>query len=549
MQPPGLQERGPAQPRPDAWASELPEASGQEEGDAVDLAFPGLVAALGPGKEDTICVCFSGAGFRLVSGGMDEQACVWDPFQDQALALEKVHTDTIVALAMGRRLGPLDAATTAAELRAGSAEATEAAEGADAVPGPASPTSDPLNGILHRQPALIYTAGLDGQICALNTYNYTLTACASVGSPIEWMDLHGAADYVLVGTSDGVAYLYDFSKAAKEAADKAGEAVRASLQANGGVNPPPEPQGPSEATMVSAYCGHDGTVSAGLFTHTHKYVATGCTDGTVRLFRALGGECVGKVELHSEVSSMALVPPDPQDRKRRNGTILVGLESGELSALTVSGEKLLQVGRYQHHQKRIEKILICQHRYVVLGSLDGTLSILDARSNYGVRSVVDLGEPITALCYANWGSEPREDGTDAPGPTSQGAFGKVVSLPVLLAGTSAGSVYAIRLLDGRVLYGFNVFAPNRRFGRSPDKPVLDISWARPRGFSELDRCGYMAVAGDANVYVWNCDPDAYVDSFGAGARQDNGTAPPDPLGQTEDSKDGADGIDGGELDY
>lgn len=597
-------EQGAEQPQLIGWAPELPEASGREGDEVVDLAFPGLVAALGPANDDTICASFAGAGLRLVSGGMDERACVWDPFEAQALALEKVHTDTIVALAMGRQLGPLDAATTAAELEAGSGEPEGEWGGGAAVSGdgaasPGHPGSqgapDPVEGLLCRQPALVYTAGMDGQVCALNTYSYTLEASASAGSPLEWIAVHGAADYVLAGTSDGVAYLYDFSAAAKEASKRAAAAVRASVGQGGSaglgapsgldalgmqaVAPPPSaaPSAPSavsqprEAVMTAAYCGHGGVVSAGTFTYTRKYVVTGCADGAVRLFRALSGECLSRVELHSEVSCMALVPPDQQDRKKRNGTILAGLESGELVALTLAGDKLLQAGRFQPHQKRVEKILVCQRRYVALGSLDGNVSILDAKSGYGVRSVASLGDPVTALCYANWGSEARGGDADAPGPTARGAFGEVVSRPVLLAGTSSGYVYAIGLLDGRVMYGFNVFAPNARFGRPQDRPVLDIAWARPRGHPAVGRCGYMAVAGDANVYVWSCDPAAYVDSLntvgagGANAPGATGAAgiagasgavgAPGLAGAQlqaaadEDSKDGADGIDGGELDY
>jgi WD40 repeat protein len=260
---------------------------------------------------------------------------------------------------------------------------------------------------LNATQSLCASAGLDGIVNVWqNDSSPTGFVCAldGPGGPIEWIDWHPKGNVVAAGSDDGTAWIWSVSSS-------------------------------GSSVFMRVFGGHAGSCSAGCFSPDGKKLATGDSEGCMRLFAPKTGECELSLPLHHDsitdikfahdtLTASSSLDSSIRFTNLQNGKILGStlrheepVESIDFSKVSPAGLRLASgsldttariwdVGTYMQlfsmkHEGAVPKVMwLPTEPLLFTASVDGLARIFDSRSGALVHSLAGHSGPIFDLAIS-----------------------------------------------------------------------------------------------------------------------------------------------------
>lgn len=303
----------------------------------------------------------------------------------------------------------------------------------------------------------LFSAGMDGIVNCFDVEEQRLISYVEGPASIEWMEIHRKGNVLLVGAEDGNSWIFDFSK------------------------------DPKRPETFAIFTGHTGPVTCGGFSTNAKRVITGSQDSTIRMYDPLTRDCLSKVQLPSPVTCLKITKSMTQCTATQHANkvtvILAGCDDGSFHVISSTDKALMLVSSNSTHKGSIEFIQVCADRYVIIGGIDGLISLLDGAMNFSSR----FTHQAEAAC------------TQALIATSAGESGKDV---LAYIGFSNGTWGAFNILSGEHLLMVDCFPADLCVQSEENRPILAM---------ELLRNDKIVVSGDKSVSVWSGKRSLYLE--------------------------------------
>ncbi len=333
---------------------------------------------------------FLAGGSRVATASLDGSVRIWDPDSGGTLALIDTHAGEIWTAAFARDdsilvTAGLDGTSRVFSPGAGALAGEWRSRGAVA--------SGDRSG-----PALAAAVEREGRLVAGGVETVVARHTDRVNS-IRFAPDGGA---LVTGSEDGTARVV--ARDGRPIATLAqGEAiVRAVFSPDGRLVATTSPAGVARlwrregGAALCRFSGHQKAVWDVAFSRDGRLVATGSDDGTARVWRADRCALVRSFEMGAPANTVAFTPD--------GGALLVGLESGEMSVLSLADGR--ERVRLEGHGDILTAMAISPDgRRIASAAIDGRLSIWDGRSGALLFSVeADVGK-IGDVGFAAGGEE------------------------------------------------------------------------------------------------------------------------------------------------